>query len=216
MLTAQEVLHYLAEIEEKYFMLKDVYAASDGLKLQPQQSGDAVAQKIFYNAWTHEHYVGNVFMFAPSGVTIACTVSALENMHDLCIVEWSTVYDNLKALYNNTGGRVVVNSAFAPGSYAFLIESVQDEQGEEDAHDLIQIQQANALRQASEKGMRGFQGSFPLVKDRFYVRGAWRTQARAMVHRAFVQPPHPTGWFQSYPVCLHAFARCRDEHVSEK
>lgn len=68
-------------------MLKDVYAAFDGLKLQLEQSGNEAVQEIFYNVSTHDHYIGNVFVFAPSGVIIACTVNAPVNMYDSCIAE---------------------------------------------------------------------------------------------------------------------------------
>ena len=53
-------------------MLKDVYCVADGLKLYLEQSGSYIVQNMFYNGWTHDHYVSNVFVFAPSGVVIAC------------------------------------------------------------------------------------------------------------------------------------------------
>lgn len=127
--TAQEARRYQAAIEEKYSIIKEVYAASDGPKLQLKQSGDAVVQEIFYNGRTHDHYVGNVFVFAPSGVIIPCAVNAPGNMHDSCIAEWGAVYDSMQAMYKSTGGRVVVDSAFSRGNYPFLIKSAQDEQG---------------------------------------------------------------------------------------
>jgi hypothetical protein len=35
----------------------------DGLKLTLQQAGNETQQDNFYNGWTHEHYVTNLFLF---------------------------------------------------------------------------------------------------------------------------------------------------------
>jgi hypothetical protein len=48
----------------------------DGLKLQIQKSGDEAMQNAYYNGWLHDHLVGSVFLFAPSGLIAACTVNA--------------------------------------------------------------------------------------------------------------------------------------------
>ena len=52
-------------IASKYSLLSDVYAFSDGIKLDLHQSGDSAIEGMFYNGWTHDYYVGNVFVFAP-------------------------------------------------------------------------------------------------------------------------------------------------------
>ena len=80
--TNEEIKLYQEQIQEKHSMLKNVYAVADGLKLTLQQSGDCVIQEMFYNGWTHDHYVGNIFVFAPSGVVIYCVINAPGNMHD--------------------------------------------------------------------------------------------------------------------------------------
>lgn len=163
----EEIELFKGKIREKYSMLDDVYAVADGLKLQLEQSGDTVIQEMFYNGWTHDHYVGNVFVFGPNGMVIACVINAPGNMHDSCIAEWGSLYERLEEAFDRTGGRVVVDSAFSRGNYPFLIKSAQDEQGASTALENVQLRQATSVRQASEWGMRGFQGSFPRIKDRF-------------------------------------------------
>ena len=76
------------------------------------------------------------------------------------------MYEKLEEVFNLTGGRVVVDSAFARGRHPFLIKSAQDEHAAEGAEEFLQLQQATSVRQASEWGMRAFQGSFPRIKDR--------------------------------------------------
>lgn len=72
----EEIKGFKHSFATKFSMLSDVYAVADGLKLYLQKSGDAVIQNMFYNGWTHDHYVGNVFVFAPNGCIIACAVNA--------------------------------------------------------------------------------------------------------------------------------------------
>lgn len=89
--TALETVEYKRAFYNKYSMLKDVYAVADGLKLYLEQSGDTVIQNIFYNGWKHDHYVGNVLVFAPSGLIIACAMNAPGSMHDSSVAEWGGV-----------------------------------------------------------------------------------------------------------------------------
>lgn len=88
-------------------MLEDAYAVVDGLKLrleQSEQSGDCVIQNMFYNNCTHDHYVGNVFVFSPNGVIICCALNAPGAIHDSTIAEWGKVYAKLQATFERSGG----------------------------------------------------------------------------------------------------------------
>lgn len=165
--TEREIRLFKSTITGRYSMLQHVYAVADGLKLTLEQSGDSIIQEMFYNGWTHSHYVSNVFVFAPNGVVIACVTNAPGAMHDSSIAECGNLYEKLEDVYEKTGGKVVVDSAFAKGQYPFLIKSAQDETEAQSADDVIRLRQATSVRQASEWGMRGFQGSFPRLKDRF-------------------------------------------------
>ncbi len=48
----------------------------DGLKLQIQKSGDKAIQNAYYIGCLHDHLVGSVFIFSPSGLIVACIVNA--------------------------------------------------------------------------------------------------------------------------------------------
>lgn len=78
-------------ILEKNSMLHDVYCVSDGLKIYIEQAGDFAIQTMFHNGCTHDHYVGNVFVSAPSSVIFACALNTPGNMHDSHIAEWEVI-----------------------------------------------------------------------------------------------------------------------------
>ena len=166
---ANEVNSYQTAFKEKYSMLKDVYCVADGLKLYLEQAGNYVIQNMFYNGWTHDHYVSNVFVFAPTGVVIACALNAPGAMHDSIVAEWGHVYQKLKKSFDSHGGLCVVDSAFCKHHYPFLLKSSQDcVVGSEGTRESIAtLRQATSARQASEWGMRAFKGTFPRLKDRF-------------------------------------------------
>lgn len=167
--TEDELVELKGSIAAKYSMLHDVYCVADGLKLYLEQAGDDVIQNMFYNGWTHDHYVRNVFVFAPNGVVICCSINAPGSMHDSVIAEWGGVYEKLDAHFRQHGGRCVVDSAFSKGHFPFLIKSLQDNLLASDgtAASITTLRQATSARQASEWGMRAFQGTFVRLKDRF-------------------------------------------------
>lgn len=166
--TIDEVREFSKSINEKYSLLQDVYCVADGLKLRLEQTNDCVIQNMFYNGWTHDHYVGNVFVFAPSGAIIACAYNAPGSFHDSAIAEWGKIYEKLSTCFEETGGRCVVDSAFSKGQYPFLIKSAQDHlSAGNNCEEIIMFRQATSVRQASEWGMRSFQSTFPRMKDRF-------------------------------------------------
>lgn len=74
----------------------------------------------------HDPYVGNVFVFSPSGIIIACAYNAPGEFIDSQITECGQVYLNLEACQEKTGGLCVVDSVFVRGQYQFLIKSAED------------------------------------------------------------------------------------------
>ncbi|ETL37782.1 hypothetical protein L916_10576, partial [Phytophthora nicotianae] len=116
---------------------------------------------MFYNGWTHDHYVSNVFAFSPEGLIIACALNAPGCMHDSQIEEWGNVYAKLERFHQSTGGQVVVDTAFSTGTYDFLLKS-----GEDVALPTAIGREVTALRQSAEWGMRALQAAFSRLKDR--------------------------------------------------
>jgi hypothetical protein len=78
------------------------------------------------------------------------------------------VYDKLEHQYEVTGGKGVVDSAFSRRRHGFLIKSSQTVASNAPRRTVLVQRDATSLRQTAEWGMRGFQGSFPRMKDRFH------------------------------------------------
>jgi len=154
-------------IVAKYDALTNVYVAVDGLKLYLQQAGDDRIQNYFYNGWQCDHYVTNLFCFAPDGTIPACTLDCPGVCHDSEIAVIGGMYELLQRNYDRNGGMVVMDSAFHKSGYPYIIKSGQEIRFEQGAQEAILDKQATSARQFAEWGMRQLQGSFPRLKDRF-------------------------------------------------
>ena len=163
---AAEIAMFKEAIVAKHSLLVDCYCMVDGLKLYLQQSGDSVIQSRFYNGWKHDHFVTNIFAFAPNGSIIACTLNAPGTWHDSTLAHWGSMYSKLQKCWEEHHGKVLMDSAFASNMYNFIIQSSQNIPVTEGRQAMLLGQQATSCRQAAEWGMRGLQGSFPRLKDR--------------------------------------------------
>ena len=65
--TVEEVEIYKAAISALYPSLLHVWGAVDGLKLRVSVSQNWREQITFYNGRQHNHFVNNIFLFAPDG-----------------------------------------------------------------------------------------------------------------------------------------------------
>jgi len=140
----------------------------DGLKIMLEKAGDLNTQNMFYNGWTHDHYISCLFLFSPDGLIRACYLNAPGSRHDSTNANYSDVYEKVDKIYEQTGAKVVVDTAFNSGEKASMIKSHQSNiDGQGRVRRASQLHRdATSLRQMSEWGMRGFQGSFPRLKDR--------------------------------------------------
>ena len=166
--TREEVDKYSSIVEDAYPSLTRVWGAMDGLKVLIEASTDDSIQRRFYNGWTHDHYITNIFLFAPDGRIRASYINAPGCLHDSTLAIWSGIYDKLNEAYNEHGGRVVVDSAFSRHKGEALIKSYQtnmDRTGRRRQRHRLN-KDATSLRQMSEWGMHGLQASFPRLRDR--------------------------------------------------
>lgn len=180
-----EIARFKQAITNRHPRLQNVYCVADGVKLRLQQSGNAVIQNAFYNGWTHDHYVGNVLVFAPSGRIIACALNAPGCLHDSTIASYGDIYRKLREAYGRTGGLCVVDSAFAVARHPFLIKSSNTPNPENlGGMDYEMSVQATAARQSAEWGMRAVQSSFPRLLDRivYEERGERRLVLLSIVY----------------------------------
>ncbi len=168
--TEEEIRAFETTINEKYNLLPNVWGALDGLKLLLESTGDGDEQNNFFNGWTHDHYISNLFLFAPDGRIRGCYVNAPGVLHDSTLANWGSLYDNVKAIYDATGSRVVVDSAFAKANNPSMIKSHRSNITTDGAFAQTPSvnRQATSVRQLSEWGMRGLQGSFPRLKERLH------------------------------------------------
>ncbi len=86
-------------------------------------------------------------------------------------------------MFNLTGGKGTVDSAFARNNYPFLIKSRKPLPD----ITLVEIElakDATSMRQSLEWGMRAFQSSFPRIKDRITIeyRGQRKVMMKVMIH----------------------------------
>jgi len=152
---------------DRHASLVDVFCVADGLKLKLQQSGDIIIQNRYYNGWTHDHYVSNVLVFSPHGKIIACAINAPGCLHDSTVAGYGDIYSKLQDVYDRTGAKCVVDSAFARARYPFLIKSGTHASARAStAAEVILERDATSARQAAEWGMRALQSAFPRCKDR--------------------------------------------------
>jgi hypothetical protein len=161
----EEVVEYQDVVRTNFPALDGSWCVMDGLKILIEKSGDDLTQNAYYNGWLHDHFVGCVFVFVPSGVVVACALNAPGSWHDSEIAANCQLYDKLQLVYDRTGGIAVVDSAFSKKRCPFMIKSGKRKPGETPMQSTIR-RQATSLRQSAEWGMRAIQGSFPRLKDR--------------------------------------------------
>ncbi|CAB9524638.1 unknown protein [Seminavis robusta] len=149
--------------------LENVYCVADGLKLTFERHDDLDEQSMYYNGWTHDHYITNLFVFSVDGYIIHCILNAPGSMHDSTLAAYGGTYDLLESIHQRTGGICCVDSAFTATNNPFIIKSSENFSTAETAAEMIVRDQATSLRQAAEWGMRALQGAFPRLKDRIQL-----------------------------------------------
>ncbi len=106
--------------------------------------------------------------FAPSGIIVACMFIAPGSWHNSFIAQNGGLYDQLKVVFNTTGGKGVVDSAFSKKHCPFLIKSSNHKPGETALETMI-CRQATSFHQSAKWGMRAVEGSFPRLKDKLLI-----------------------------------------------
>jgi DDE superfamily endonuclease len=136
-------------------------------------------QNLFYNGWTHNHYISNLFLYSPDRKIRACYVNAPGSVHDSTMAKWGGLYQKVDNMYRIYGVKIVVDSAFASKARDLDYKSFQniiDNDGNvQQAFDIQQ--QATSVRLLSEWGMRALKASFPRLNDRMIYEekgGEWR------------------------------------------
>ena len=66
-----------------------MYCFADGLKLPFEACAALLKQGMYYNGWTHGHYITNVFVFAADGTCIDCVLNVPGSVHDSQVADWT-------------------------------------------------------------------------------------------------------------------------------
>jgi hypothetical protein len=111
--------------------------------------------------------------FVPDGTIATGFYNVPGCCHDSTIADWGGIHDKLERVYEETGLKLVIDSAFASGIYEFLIKSSQDDLTADDqfldvaeqVRNIAVKRAATSMRQSVEWGMRAIQSSFPRLKD---------------------------------------------------
>jgi DDE superfamily endonuclease len=164
--TDEKIAMLTSVTEAKHGYLKGVYCVADGLKLSFQSCDGLDEQSMYYNGWTHGHYITNLLVFSMDGRIINAVLNAPGSVHDSTLAEWGNVYETLESVYLRTGGRCCLDSAFAAKRADYLIKSAQNLNVAKDATELNEMSQATSIRQAAEWGMRAVQSAFPRLTDK--------------------------------------------------
>jgi hypothetical protein len=163
---ATQIKELQAIIQQHHTSLRDVFCVMDGLKLQFEQCAGLEEQGMYYNGWTHGHYITNLLVFGIDGRIIKTVLNVPGSIHDSTLCHWGGVYKELSDIYDATGAKCCVDSAFKSNPNPYLIKSSQDVTRCQNPEEVLQSLQATSLRQPAEWGMRAIQGAFPRLKDK--------------------------------------------------
>ncbi len=130
-------------------------------------------QHHFYDGWTHDHYTANLFLFTTDGRICAAYLNSPGTTHDLTIATMSKTYHMIDFIYDRMDrmAKVVVASTFASEEWDSLIRSYQTDQARNGClrQDERVNNEATAMRQMAEWGMRAFQGSVSRLKEKILL-----------------------------------------------
>ena len=97
----------------------------DGLRLTLENSPDTEVQSRFYNGWTNDHYITNVFVFSPDGTIGAISINRPGCIHNSTMCKMGRVYTKYEKLYEKFSVQGVVDSAFTSKNVEHFIRSAK-------------------------------------------------------------------------------------------
>jgi len=97
--SVEEIRGYQDVVSSQFPVLNGTWCVVDGLKIPIQKSGDEAIQNAYYNGGLHSHFIGCIFVFSPSRLTVACTLNAPGSWHDSYIAENGGLYDTLQTIH---------------------------------------------------------------------------------------------------------------------
>ena len=71
----EKLTQYVGAIQSKYEHLDNVAFVCDGCKVLVQKASDNLMQRSYYNGWKCDHFITNLFVFAPDGTIVAAMLN---------------------------------------------------------------------------------------------------------------------------------------------
>jgi DDE superfamily endonuclease len=163
----EQIHEFKQYFNARHPVLEDVFCVCDGLKLSLQSTKGYRKQGRFFNGWYHGHYITNLFVFAPTGmIIIFAVINAPGSVHDSTLSEWGNFYYLLNKIYERTGGKCCMDSAFAAKNNPAVIRSSERYDLAQNTRELLIFKEATSLRQSAEWGMRALQSAWPRMTDK--------------------------------------------------
>jgi hypothetical protein len=165
----EKLNEFTAMISRREPQVTDVVGFMDGLSLAVECSSDESEQNAFYNGYHSDTMVNNIFAYGPDGKVFLAAINFPGSWHD-----GSITAKLLPFLRENLRGRkICVDQGFPRSGDAHdLLVGPYSEKSARKLSPILRSQLLElsrvytSLRQASEWGMRGLQGTFPRLKSR--------------------------------------------------
>lgn len=121
---------------------------------------------MFYNGWTHDHYVSSVLVFCPDQTIPICCYNVSGSIHNSCIAKWGGVSKKLEEVHERCGRKCTVDLAFNMTKYGhFMIKSSNNDPLSDNPNNYCVNKEVTSMRQSAKWGMRMLQSSLPKLKD---------------------------------------------------
>jgi hypothetical protein len=148
--TMEKLEEYRQAIHRRHPALPNVWGTMDGLKCLIERPGNEITESRFYNGWKSAHFVTSVLCFVPDGTIPAAFFNVPGCTHDSQVADWGHIYNKLESVYESTGLKFVIDSAFSTANINFLIKSSQDYLTADDGLDTYEEQVDNiAVKRAA-------------------------------------------------------------------
>ncbi len=121
--------------------------------------------KPFFNGWTHDHYITNVFVFNENGTTLMPYFDKPQCVHFSQMTEWGYIYAKLEI---SIGCSVLLKQDLGTQrkiSWWNLCRTVHFQIRRCIRKKEMMSEWKRQLHQSAEWGMTGFQASFPRMND---------------------------------------------------
>ncbi len=166
---ATKMVEWAKMIEIREPMATDVIGFMDGLSLHSECNSDTYEQNAMYNGYHSDTMVNNVFAYGADGKVFLCGLNFPGSCHD-----GSITANLLPIIIEKIGSfKICVDQGFPrSGDADGILVGPYSQRSAARLSPILRpylLKLSNAyvsLRQASEWGMRGLQGSFPRFKRR--------------------------------------------------